>query len=278
MNSLVLELQRESMDPHMLVSDLLRKAIVVASKLGIEELKKWSENELRGYGKEPVPSYRNVRGELKAHNPYRGLIPVILEDSKLMEKLRHRDIGQPISGLEDLYYRKGESRLQVPLPHDALMRFFGNSEEFRLGIIPTLIVGKEQIFGILESVRNEILNWSLELERRGILGDGMTFSQEDIRKAGSITFNISNFSGVLGDVTSSNFQIGNYNTIHEQLKKLGVSQSERNELEDILDNIKSSDTENRKSLIKRGTEWLSRNGTIIGALSETIRGWFETLK
>lgn len=223
MNSLVLDLQREAMNPQTRVTDLLRKAIVVASKLGIEDFNKWAENELRGYDKESPPSYRKVRGELKAHNPYRGLIPVILEDSKLMEKLRNRDIGQSISGLEDLYHRESEGVLQVPLPHDVMMKIFGRSEEFQLGIIPTLIVGREQIFGILEAVRDEVLNWSLELERQGILGEAMTFSKEEVHKASNITYNIQNFSGVLGNVTDSQVQIGDYNSIHAQLKELGVS-------------------------------------------------------
>jgi hypothetical protein len=39
----------------------------------------------------------------------------------------------------------------------------------------------------------------------------------------------------LGDVSSTNVQIGDYSSIHHALKEKGVSQKERNELENLLD-------------------------------------------
>lgn len=279
MSSLVLELQREAMDPKARLSDILRKAVVVATKLGIEELRNWADSELKGYGTvEEIPPYRKVHGELKAHNPYHGWIPVIVQDSKISKMLSHRDIGQPISELEALCYEKEQGgSLQVSLPHEWLIKIFKNSEEFHLGMIPTLLVDRAQLLGILDAVRNEILNWSLELEKQGILGEGMTFSTEEINKASAITYNIRSFRGVLGNVTGSNIQLGDYSSIHTELKEKGVPQSERNELENILDYLKSTNSTRRKSLIRKGFDWLSRNGSTIGSLSDTIRGWFESL-
>ena len=103
MTSLVLELQREAMDPQARLSDILRKAVVVATKLGIDEFKSWAESELKGYGRDTgIPSYRKVHGEMKAHNPYHGWIPVIVQDAELANMISNRDIGQPISELEAL--------------------------------------------------------------------------------------------------------------------------------------------------------------------------------
>ena len=48
MDSLVLELQRECLAPGVSVTDLLRKALVVARKLGVKDLQSWIENELNG--------------------------------------------------------------------------------------------------------------------------------------------------------------------------------------------------------------------------------------
>lgn len=278
MSSLVLELQREAMDPHARLSDILRKAVVVATKLEIEELKSWAERELKGYGNSEIPSYRKVQGELKAHNPYHGYIPVVIQDTKIAKMLSHRDIGQPVSELEALCFQdKKESSLQVPLPHEWLMKIFGNSEEFHLGMVPTLVVGRAQLLGILDGVRNEVLNWSLELEKQGILGEGMTFSKEEINKASSTTYNIKTFKGVLGNVNASNIQFGDYSSIHSELKDKGVPQNERNELENILDDLRTAEPQKHKGLVTRGFDWLSRNGSTIGALSDTIRGWFESL-
>ena len=278
MKSLVLELQLEAMNTSSSLSNILRKAFVVASKLDVDEFKKWIELELKGYstGKE-VPSYRRVKGTVKAWNPFNGWIPVIVRDTQIHELISNRSIGQPISELENLCGQKDEGGvLQAPLPHDWIMKIFSNNAEFNLGMVPTLIIDRAQLVGILDAVRNEILNWSLELEKKGILGEGMSFSVEEVKAAKSV-INISNFKGVLGDVFSSTLQIGDYSSIHDSLKEKGVSQKERNELENILDEVKESGPDERKALIQRGFAWIGRNAPTIGLLSDTIKGWFEAL-
>ncbi len=279
--SLVLELQHEAMNPNVRVADLLRKSLVVAAKLGIGDFSAWAQQELAGYlHTEQTPTYRRVRGELRAHNPYHGWIPVILHDEELREKLESRDAGQAIGELEDLYHSPGKSNtLQMPLPQDWLLQLFGQTREFRLGMIPTLLLGKSTIRGILDAVRNEVLRWSLELERRGVLGEGMTFSPEEKTRAAAVHYHIGTFSGVLGNVSSSQVhQIGDYGAIHGQLKLAGVPQDARNELENILDELKSAPPEKRSGLAKRGMEWLVKYGPAVGTLSETIRAWFEAVR
>lgn len=203
---------------------------------------------------------------------------MIVRHSELSEKLSKRSIAQPISELESLIQQKDAGGvLQVPLPHEWLMKFFADSEEFRLGMVPTLIVDKSQIEGILDAVRNEILNWSLALESQGILGDGMSFSTEEVDKAKSTVYNIQSFQGVLGNVDSSTVQVGDYSSVHSVLKEKGVSQKERNELENLLDEIKTAEPSQRKGLVKKGFEWVGRNASTIGTLSNTIKGWFDTL-
>lgn len=279
MKSLVLELQREAMNSNSRMSDVLRKAMVVATKLKVQDLRAWVEAELKGYTKDKeIPSYRKVNGTLKAWNPYNGWIPVIVRHSELSERLSKRSIAQPISELESLIQQKDEGAvLQVPLPHEWLMKFFADSKEFRLGMVPTLIVDKSQIEGILDAVRNEILNWSLALESQGILGDGMSFSTEEVDKAKSTVYNIQSFQGILGNVASSTVQVGDYSSIHSVLKEKGVSQKERNEIENLLDEIKTAKPSRRKGLLKKGFEWVGRNASTIGTLSNTIKGWFDSL-
>ena len=216
-----------------------------------------------------------MSGSLKAWNPYNGWIPVILQDKAIHEKVSHRAIAQPVSALESLCHEKDQGGvLQVPLPHDWLMKLFSETEEFRLGMVPTLIVDRSQVIGILDAVRNQVLDWSLELEKQGILGDGMSFSTEEVSKAKSV-INIGSFKGIFGDVSSSNVQFGDYSSIHHLLKEKGVSQNDRNELENILDELKTADSIRKKSLVKKGFEWLTRNAATIGTLSNTIREWFE---
>lgn len=267
------------MNPNSRLSDILRKAIVVATKLKVQDMKAWVESELKGYASgEGIPSYRKVNGTLKAWNPYNGWIPVIVQHPEISEMLSNRSIAQPISELESLIHHKDEGGvLQIPLPHDWLMKIFADSPEFRLGMIPTLIIDKSQIEGILDAVRNAILNWSLTLESQGILGDGMSFSTEEVDKAKSTVYNIQSFQGIIGNVVSSTVQVGDYSSIHSTLKEKGVPQKERNELENLLDEIQTAEPSRRKGLVKKGFEWLNRNASTIGTLSNTIKGWFDSL-
>ena len=73
MSSIVIELQQESLNKNISISDLLRKALVVAKKLKISDFEEWITNELNGYEKaEDIPAYRYVAGSVKAWNPHHG--------------------------------------------------------------------------------------------------------------------------------------------------------------------------------------------------------------
>jgi len=61
--SLFLQLQSECLDPRVAISNVLRKALVVARKLGVKDFLTRIENELTGYtDPEAIPSYRRSHG------------------------------------------------------------------------------------------------------------------------------------------------------------------------------------------------------------------------
>jgi hypothetical protein len=181
MTSLALELQHEAMDSSVRVDDLLRKAVVVATTLGSDDFRVWAAKELQGYaGDTTTPAYRRVTGVLRAYHPARGWIPVVLPDKDLQKKLESRAARRPISELEELYHDPHRDMLQVLpgpddekltledlmelVPYDWVLRIFGDTREFQPGTIPTLMIGRPTIKGILDAVRNEVLRWSLALE------------------------------------------------------------------------------------------------------------------
>jgi hypothetical protein len=92
MTSLVLELQKTSTDQSQDVVTLLRKSIMAASKLRLDNFRDWCNDEMNGYDHRSIPPYRIVRGQLKAHNPYNGWIPVIMEDLGAQDLLSQRAI------------------------------------------------------------------------------------------------------------------------------------------------------------------------------------------
>lgn len=196
MSGLVLELQQDALNKDVHVSDLLRKALVVSKKLGvgqIQEIQEWLNKELNGYGSEDdIPLYREVRGEVKVWNPYHGWQPLNFGSQKMAEALSKRKIMQSIGELDSLGVGKGKGSLQVPYSQEtinALMKVMS------VPLQPSLHVAPSEVVGILEAVRNNVLDWALQLEQEGILGKGMSFSKQEKQTASKITYQVTNNIG-----------------------------------------------------------------------------------
>ncbi len=191
MEGLVLELQRDALNKIVSVADLLRKALVVSKKLQIIEMETWIRNELYGYGSvgTAIPDYREIRGEVKVFNPYHGWQTLNMVSSEMAEVLSTRQIGQPVSELDSLVNDHKEKMLQVPFDQETKNKIMGL---MNIPLEPSLLVPQTEIVGILDAIRNEILNWSLDLESRGILGNGMSFTKEEKMAASKVTYQITN--------------------------------------------------------------------------------------
>jgi hypothetical protein len=176
MASLVEELQRDALDSTVSVSDLLRKSLVIATKLSLRDFKAWVEQELNGYtDTRQVPAYRTVTGRIVALNPARGYIPAIIPDAALAELLSIRHETSSAGTIESLAACEGTTLVSDFAP-DILARLM---ETQRYPLIPQVQIAKTSYLGILDAVRNAILTWSLKLEADGIVGEGMSFSPKE---------------------------------------------------------------------------------------------------
>jgi hypothetical protein len=192
MSGLVLELQSDALKRNIAVSDLLRKALVVSKKLGVTHIQEWLNNELNGYGPESViPPYREIRGQMKVFNPYHGWQPLNFEDVEMAEKLCISPIMQPIGELDALTVG-GSGHLQVPFRQDIVNALIA---QMSFPLQPSLHIPQSEVIGLLDAVRNIILDFSLQLEQEGILGEGMSFSKEERQTASQITYNVTNNIG-----------------------------------------------------------------------------------
>lgn len=193
MSGLILELQADALDRNVRVSDLLRKAFVISKKLGIDEIERWIQNELNGYSThEEIPIYRKIRGEVKVWNPYHGWQPLNFGDPAYGEALSSRTIGQPVSELDELKENGKQSGLHVPFSQQIVNALMDN---MGVPLQPSLHVPYTEIIGILDAVRNNLLQWALELEQKGVIGEGMTFSKEEKSAATQVTYQITNNIG-----------------------------------------------------------------------------------
>lgn len=200
MPSLVEEIQRDALDPQTSVSTLLRKVKLAAAKLQLPAVEEWVDHELNGYGRNPVPPYRQIKGVPKAFNPFNGWIP-IMGTPKDIETVSRANNGQGIAALEDLLKDVDggtfHQRLSPEMIHALNQKMnvqFGEMVNF---------IGRGAIVGIIDKVRNMILDWAIELEKSGVRGEGMSFKPEEkIAAQGNPAITIGavgNFVGVIGN-------------------------------------------------------------------------------
>jgi hypothetical protein len=214
---LVLELQRKATDQKTPLSELLRTAKLVASKLKLTEDTKWIDAELDGYRVtdfSDLPSYRVIYGDVRAHNPVNGLlIPIRFGDAEVAKAFERVPVGDSVAALEGLVSGGGEYLIFRCTPAQANYIRKGQRADW---IDPFRKIGHSQVKGILDSVRTRVLNWAIELESKGILGDDMTFSPSELEKAQTMSqqIHIASFQGVLGNVQGGNVAINNFDAVH----------------------------------------------------------------
>lgn len=201
MTSIVVELQRDSLNPSVAVSDLLRKALLIATKLDIPEFKVWIEKELSGYrDSTDFPPYRISHGTVMGQDEWGRWIPVFFENAEqatLVSKVVFFDSIAEIEALIERTIRGKSGSLSIDFPPEqqAILRRCSQNGLVR----HTRYIRVEDLKGILDTVRTELLKWSLKLEKDGILGDGLTFSPDDQRKASAI-HHVTHFHAPVGNV------------------------------------------------------------------------------
>lgn len=283
MSGLVLELQRDSLDPNSKTSDLLRKALVVATKLEIQDIEDWINNELNGYKNEDeTPDYRQFQGEIKYWNQRHGWCPVIISEPKTNKLLTNRANTQAIAEIELLEdSSKNDKMLYMQIPQE-IEAFLMENMDFTAK--PYFFVNPVQVKGVIDSVRNIILKWTLKLEKDGILGEDMTFSKEEKQTVTQNTFNI-------GTMTGSQIQQGTQNTtqqlthlelnyetvnnfiseVEKNIDKLEVDDSSKTDLKTDIDTIKAQLKSSKPNdiIIKESLFSLRDilNGAVSGAIS-----------
>ena len=217
MGSLVIDLQRDALDPKVRVSDLLRRALVVASKLNLAEFEAWVTHELHGY---PVgtecPEYRVFEGQPRVWNPYHGWQPVVFASTKQQTSICRMPTRQAVAEIEALVTQAAQSGGGLtsnfsPEVARQLMEASGAPST------PVLHIDASTLVGVLDAVRSALLKWSLKLQEDGILGDEIGFADEEKAIAAATPHTVNNF---FGPISGSQMQIaspGSAQTYHEGL-------------------------------------------------------------
>ena len=277
--SIVLELQRLAVDGQASVTELLRKAKLVATKLKVEDFRNWADLELQGYQKkgDQVPLYRQVVTEIKFRHPNYGYQPVIIQDPEFARSICAALIPNSISELENIV-QNDDGPITMEFSPELRNMLMGGMGIFS-DTPPTRFIAKNIVVGIVNAIRDIVLTWALKLEAEGIFGEGMSFSEDEKHRAAAPSIHIGNVGSITGNIGGSinahNVQIGDYGTIHDQLKQLGISQAERNELETLMDAMKVAKPQDKLGLVQRGMDWVGKNAANLGALGAAFRDYFK---
>jgi hypothetical protein len=203
-NSLILEIQAEALRPNVDVAGLLRKAKVAAIKLDQNDAAKWIDLELDGYNCkfDDLPDYRRAHGVLKLDNPYRGRIPVHFKSARTEEMMTRAPISAGVGAIQSMIAGADSTSdflYQMSSQHrNAIL------ESLEIKLPPLLLVTHGQMKIVLERVISLVLNWSLALEKAGVLGEGLSFSREEKEMAKPVTHNIiAQNIGHIGNITDS---------------------------------------------------------------------------
>jgi hypothetical protein len=262
MSSAVHSLQQAICEGTQSLTQLLRQTKLIAAKLSLADVEKWVDYELKGYPNdvEPPDCRKYTTSYLEIRNPVRGW--------DFAGNFTHEFRAPlPIAEIENL--SKGESLTmtlakQIPV-RDSLGTGMGSQWPQRV------IIAGSEFKNILEAVRNELLQWAVELEKRGINGEGMNFDEKEKQSAANQVFNVfGNVHGTVGNISNSQVTVYDYSSVQQLLIDRKIPKQERRELEDILDELKEAPAEKKPSLIKRGEDWIVKHKEFLETAAEAV--------
>src|SRR3989344_3929915 len=154
------EIIKKAKDDSINVSSLLRDIKMLFGELN-QQLPDWVISELDGYGKARVPKYRQIKGQMKAWNPFYGWVPVIHKSSEIENQVCTRGSGQSIRELEELLADKSSSSYEMPYPASFADQIIEGGTRTKV----SLFISSTSLTHILETARNKILDLLLELKK-----------------------------------------------------------------------------------------------------------------
>ncbi len=175
--NLLAEIRADLVNQDASISNTLRKAKILASSLKLDEFKDWIKHELEGYpGPDQLPDYRrSTPTNLGTFTgPFQGkvtnmVIPTYNLEKPVKEFAENLYFFDGVGELEGMLKAKGDS-MQRRWPQEFIIL---SRDKLTLSGGYTLVdatqpIGKHIIEGILDNVKNKLLDFILALEESNI--------------------------------------------------------------------------------------------------------------
>ena len=252
MSSIVLDLQNEVTKQDCDIVSVLRKAHLIAAKLGLTDFDKWILCELNGYNNDDtIPDYRIVKGQLKVHNSIYGWIPAVFYDADIERKICNSEVN--ISLTEIIELCENGKEIVSEFTGETLL-YINRLFDSKFPRHYAVFIPGSAFKGIIEKVKNTVLEWTIKLESEGILGENMKFNPTEKETAKTIPQTINNYYGntsvINAPVEGSVIATGNDNTVEFTYEK---AENAVSEIESAIEKEDIS-AENKETAIEMLTE------------------------
>lgn len=275
---LVNDIIEQAIDDAVLLPVILRKCLVVATKLKNDRLKEWVLGELNGFDdKDALPQYRVIQAHAKGL--FLGGFGSELRNQPLASGILDEEhrwwattayLAQGIASYEQLIKEPGKGNLQSHWPADLVIRY-------QRDFIQNMALNRawqeipvSSVIGLVDTVRNRLLEFALELQEE--IGDTETplekIAPENVEKAvttiiyGGHNVIASYISGDVQQVGELNVIKGDFVSLTRVLESVGVQADEIGALEKAIAGDKKAGE--KKDFGKRTSKWLSTALTSVG--------------
>ncbi|HUI29676.1 MAG TPA: hypothetical protein VLX91_05630 [Candidatus Acidoferrales bacterium] len=271
--SLLKEIQNDAVNQNVDLPTLLRKCKLLATKLKNDDFKQWDDKELNGYNsKEKLPDYRILNVQSYGHfvGPFgRQLKNAPISRTSLPKELRDlvtkAHIYEGVGSLSSLVKDKKSDVLSSFWPAEVVAKYGQQMYEDMNCIGAWRAIGRNQIEGILDTIRNRVLSFVLEIE--SIVPDvGEVQSGDQRISKGRITQiyktvihgNVGNVSSGSANVSqTAQFEIieNDFATLEKYLAGVGISKEDIAELKEA---IKIDPPASSQNFGKRVAGWVGK--------------------
>lgn len=269
------------------LADLIRRCMVLAVRFEMDDFKQWAIQELNGYPSgDELPAYRVCRVQSYGtfSNGFRTMkncpIPTLSLPDWIREKIEAVEISDSIGAIEQTLIPKSEeSSLRMPWIPDMLPVVGAALTENDPGgyqlleawqLLPITVPT-----GIVETVRNRVLSFVLEVQKLDVNVDNPKPEQvaavkEPIRDIYNITIQGDNKGNISGAQTKNSMNIvnieqGDVASLMEQLEDLGIKGEALDKLEAAIEEDKADPSSEPGKLGSRVTGWVGDLATNVAS-------------
>ena len=272
--SLLREIQDAAVDANVDISVVLRKCKILAARLGNKEFKKWVDEELNGYqNKDALPDYRIFHVNSKGY--FAGIagsalknadIPLTCIPKEFREGLNKNYAMLPIASYVSLLKTVDGGNLREDWPPELVAHVGAKIYQHMNCLSAWKVIPNAAIVSLIETVRNRILTFVLEIENKAPnAGESSPTTQSISQEKVSQVFNTTIYGNV-GNIAEGSQQLtqnADINVAENDLESLksfissiGMPKDEIAKLEESISQDSHEEVLKEKTLGEKVLNWI----------------------